>query len=227
MKSMILVIEDSFDTFLLVEKALEGYCLEHAKSIEEAQQTLSQLQPELFLIDVELPDGNGLDFCIELNNNSLYQQSPKIILTARDAVSDKVNGLACGANDYITKPFASRELRARCEVQLRQLRQKIAKKMIGSFEFDLNFQTLFIRDESESFSPVLTPTEFRILYLLVSQPNKVFSREKIIRCLWTGHGTNIEKRGLDTHISHLRKKLKKHGKALKAVYGKGYTYTTS
>lgn len=220
----ILVIEDCIDTFNLVKKSLDPHSVLHSQSIKNAKDYLKEEKPSLFIIDVDLPDGNGIEFCTELNTHPVYKDIPKIILTANSRTSDKVFGLYSGADDYITKPFSPLELRARCEIKIKKNHSQEKIITVMPFRFDLEFQSCSICDEKTKKEINLTPIEFKILYTLVNHNEKVFTRHDLVRKIWKTSGTSIETRGLDTHISHIRKKIYPYSKSIVSIYGKGYAF---
>jgi DNA-binding response OmpR family regulator len=221
----ILLIDDSVDMGHLVTLALSPYKVDQALTLAMASEKLAAEVYDLMLIDVSLPDGDGFKFCDELVRGGRFDETPKVFLTAHGQVSEKVFGLNCGADDYITKPFAIAELRARVDSRLRR-RKAVANTLnrIHCFEFDSDFQKCFLIDAENKTDLGLTPTEYRILLVLARLEGKPLSRGEIVRAVWTAHGMNIEERGVDTHVAHLRKKLLSRGPWLISVYGKGYAF---
>lgn len=222
----ILVIDDCRDTQELVRSCLRTHDLDFSGSLSEARERLELQRYDLLLIDVSLPDGNGFDLCMELMSNAGYQAIPKILLTAHTEVSEKVHGFNCGADDYVTKPFVPQELRARVHSFLRRSSQTKSGSIYrqSSFEFNIDFQrcTMVLGEERRDLH--LTPTEFRLLLLLARQEGSVLTRDELERALWLTAGVKIEKRGIDSHIAHLRKKLGEDGDAIVSVYGRGYSF---
>lgn len=216
----ILLIDDSQDTGALVQVCLAPYELDQAYSIKEAGEMLAANDYSLLIIDVVLPDGNGFSFCEKLARTGQLENVPKIFLTGHTSTSDKVFGLNCGADDYVTKPFALAELRARVDSRLRGLKPAAQTAAVDTsgFVFESDFQ----RCTFEGTDLALTPTEFRLLLLLAKAAGKPLSRQEIVRSIWTQNGLNIEKRGIDSHIAHLRKKLPEGSAEIVSVYGKGY-----
>lgn len=223
--SNLLLVDDCNDIRVLVEKSLQPHTLSHCENIEEANQILASQKFDLILIDVELPDGSGYDFCNKLSQSALFEHIPRIMLSARGQVSDKVFGLYSGADDYIAKPFFHQELKARVEACLRRTQKKVSKPFIGkNFQFDSNFQKCFLVNDDKKEDLNLTPTEYRIFYTLASNENQPFSRRDLVKEIWNQNGLNIETRGIDSHMSHLRKKLKKYKNHIVSIYGKGYAF---
>lgn len=221
----ILLIDDSIDTGLVIKQCLIPLEVTQAFTINEARIIIETTHFDLVLIDVELPDGNGFNFCSELSNHSTYATVPLIMLTASDQLSDKVYGLNCGACDYITKPFHTTELKARIQAHLRHHRiLNDTSLKTKYFELNSTLQKCFIFEKSTKKDIELTPTEYRLFFSLYRHKGIPMSREEIIRTVWSNHGTSIEQKGLDTHIAHLRKKLGQLAERIHSIYGVGYAY---
>lgn len=223
--SNLLLIDDCKDIGLLVEKSLLPHSVTHCQNITEANEALASKSFDLLLIDVELPDGSGYDFCNQLSQSSVLGHIPRIILSAKDRVNDKVFGLYSGADDYVTKPFFHQELKARVDACLRRV-QKKSDNLVSyhQFQFNPDFQKCFLISDQEKEDLNLTPTEYRIFYTLAKNENRPFSRRDLVKEIWVKNGLNIETRGIDSHMSHLRKKLKNYKNYIISVYGKGYAF---
>lgn len=221
----LLLVDDCSEVRLLVSKSLLPHNVTACENIEEAKNALAQKTFDLIVLDVDLPDGNGYDFCAELSRSTTFSKIPIVILSAKGEVSEKVFGLYSGAEDYVAKPFSHQELKARVEVCLRREQTKANEKIrFYNFQFDLDFQKCFLTEGDKKEDLQLTPTEYRIFYTLVSHENKPFSRRDLVKEIWNKNGTNIETRGIDSHMSHLRKKLKDYNKYIVSVYGRGYVF---
>jgi len=220
----ILLVDDSIDIGEILQTCLQPHRLKQVYSIADARSELGQNNRyDLLIIDISLPDGNGLKFCTELDLEN--QNIPKVILSASDDVSNKVYGLTSGAVDYITKPFDMSELRARVELQSKRLQQiDKAKHRFGLFEFDQDFCNCFFADENEQQIALdLTPTELRIFLILLRNEGQIVSKQEFIRNIWKNFGINVASRGLDTHIANLRKKIKLFGISITCAWGRGYS----
>jgi two-component system phosphate regulon response regulator PhoB/two-component system alkaline phosphatase synthesis response regulator PhoP len=176
--------------------------------------------PDLIILDLMLPDGDGFELCKELKKSDRYAAIPIIMLTARAEETDKVLGLELGADDYVTKPFSPRELVARVKAVLRR---KTAPENVKKIEVG---GTLAIDQEKHQVlvksSPVeLTMSEFKILWLLCSHVGWVYSRDQILEHLW-GQDKAVVDRTIDVHVRHLREKLGAAGAWIKNVRGVGY-----
>jgi two-component system, OmpR family, response regulator RegX3 len=219
----ILLIDDSDEICVLVRKGLEPYSVEQARTISEAESALSASEHDLILIDVSLPDGDGFDLCLKLNETAQHKNTPKILLTAKDQVSEKVYGFKCGADDYVTKPFHHMELKARVDRFLKE-RSDLKDFVQGCFSFNLEFQKCSVQEAETSKDLGLTPTEFRLFLFLAKNEGRLMTRQDLEKAAWESHGASIEKRGIDTHIAHLRKKLGDLKSCIISVYGQGYSF---
>lgn len=222
-KTRILLIDDCEEVGYLVHVSLKPLLVDQVFNLAQARESLAQSTYDLLLIDAGLPDGDGFKFCQELTEHPQGRSIPKILLTARRSTSDKVFGLNCGADDYVTKPFDPPELKARIDAKLRHLESQLESlSKRGRFQFDVEFQRCVVQDDTGPRDLQLTPTEFRILFTLFRHEGSPLSRHDLVQHIWRAHGLNIEERGIDTHIRHLRKKLGSFSTVIVSVYGKGY-----
>jgi two-component system phosphate regulon response regulator PhoB/two-component system alkaline phosphatase synthesis response regulator PhoP len=180
----------------------------------------SEQIPDLIILDLMLPDADGIEICKNLKKRDEYSSIPIIMLTAKGEETDKILGLEFGADDYVTKPFSPRELVARVKAVLRR-RQKIDES--GKLNIDgiliIDIEKHEVTVEGQKIE--LTSTEFRILKLFVSNKSKVFSRYDILDYLW-GDEKIVLDRTIDVHIKNLRDKLGKAGHLIKNIRGIGY-----
>lgn len=223
MKKKILILEDDENlsrgmTFTF-EK--DGYDAVSASSIKDGKRILEQHKINLIILDLGLPDGNGLDLCKEIRT---YSNVPIIILTVCDLETDEVSGLLAGADDYITKPFSLSILRARVEALLR--RTEAENRHIirsGKYRLDTNLCKLFCEDEEISISA----TEYRLLYFLMINNGQVLSKEQILSSLWDNKGNFVDENTLPVNISRLRAKLEgdpKNPQIIRTIHGIGYIW---
>jgi DNA-binding response OmpR family regulator len=202
----ILIVEDDPAIAAFVQTALEreGFAPEVAETGEQALARVEAAPPDLVLLDLMLPGMAGLQVCLALRRRPAYL--PIIMLTAKDDEVDKIVGLEIGADDYITKPFKTRELIARVRAILR-----LAQRSAGSPARHLRFGTVEINLDSRSATreglPMsLTPKEFDLLALLASHPGRVFGRDTLLEKVW-GYDYAGESRTVDVHIQRLRQKI--------------------
>ncbi len=215
----ILLIEDDSSLGPTLSKTLEqeGYQVELATNLAKAREHQYQTY-DLILLDWMLPDEQGVDLLREIKS-----QAPVIMLTARTDLIDKVLGLESGANDYITKPFEPRELIARIRVQLRNTKGHPHKDSegeileIGQIKFNLIEHKLFYQGHEVS----MTKMEFNMLYLLAKNPNRVYSREKLLDEVW-GYENYPTTRTVDTHVLQIRQKIS--NEVIETVRGVGYRF---
>ncbi len=206
-ESKILIIEDEapIRRFLDILTTGHGY---QVKTVETAQEGLKQIttwNPHLILLDLGLPDADGLDFTKELR---VWTETPIIVISARDKEADKVFALDAGANDYLTKPFGSGELLARIRVALR-INTNISTDDVIQYQFgdvilDVAMQTVTRLDESIK----LTPKEYKILTLLAKNMGKVLTHKQILKEVWGGNYTE-HAHYVRIHIAQLRHKIER------------------
>ena len=176
--------------------------------------------PDLIILDLMLPDADGMEICKNLKKRNDYSSIPIIMLTAKGDETDRILGLEFGADDYVTKPFSPRELVARVKAVLRRQQKfdEFGKYEIGGMLIvDVDKHEVTVEGQKIE----LTSTEFRILKLFVSNKSKVFSRYNILDYLW-GDEKIVLDRTIDVHIKNLREKLNKAGSFIKNIRGIGY-----
>ncbi len=199
----ILVIEDNhrLNTSLAASLAHEGYSVDSAYDGQEGQDLAEMTQYDLIILDILLPRKDGLEVCRALRQRRIH--TPILLLTARDSVDDRVQGLDCGADDYLVKPFAIRELLARLRALLR--RQQPYKQ--GRLEMgDLVVDPVTHSVEREGRPIELTPKEFALLEYLMYHSNQVVTREMIEQHIWN-YDFECESNVIDVYIRRLRRKI--------------------
>jgi len=189
--------------------------------IAAAKNTIAEKIPDLIILDVNLPDGNGLELLTEIRKNSTI---PIILLTANDMETDIVTGLEMGADDYITKPFSLMILRARVNAQLRKS-QVITASEIQIDNFSFSFEKMeFLRDKK----PLeLSKTEQKLLKILIDNKGSIVARTDLVDRIWTDGAEYVDENALSVTIKRLRNKLEdmpSSPKYIKTVYGIGYTW---
>lgn len=217
----ILVVDDEEKILKIVRSYLEdnGYAAFAAKNGQEALEMLQRHTISLVLLDLMLPDIPGEALCRKIRANS---DMPIIMMTAKVDEQSVINGLEIGADDYVTKPFSPRQLMARVAAALRRAKMDKTQKMLewGSLRVDTQSRTVYEADRLVS----LTPNEYNILVLLMSRPQKTFTRDEIIASVKTDEFMGYD-RAIDSHIKNLRQKLEddpKSQKYITTVYGIGY-----
>jgi DNA-binding response OmpR family regulator len=220
----ILLIEDDSDLFTLLKYNLEkeGFSLIGQQTGKGAIELCRQTRPDLILLDIMLPDSDGLDICKGIRNDPELAATPVIFLTARASETDRIVGLEIGANDYVVKPFFVRELIARIKLQFRNQAPPARVLEAGGLELDVASRQVRMNGEPLS----LTATEFRLLEYLMSRPAVVFSREQLLNAVW-GQDRAITDRAVDVYILRLRQKIERDPAAPELVHsirGFGYTF---
>lgn len=223
-KKKVFVVDDEPDILELITLNLKkaGYEVDKFSEAGPMLAMLNKKVPDLLILDLMLPDHDGLDVCKTLKNDKRYPDFPIIMVTARTEELDVVLGLELGADDYISKPFSPRELLARVKAVLRRNKPAAArpskKITIGDIlTIDTARHEVLVKREKIP----LTATEFSILKFLAEKTGWVFSREKILANLW-GDEKDVFDRTVDVHIKNLREKLGPAGDLIKNVRGVGY-----
>lgn len=195
-----------------------------AADVLQAQKAIGQRLPNLILMDWMLPGQSGLEYARRLKRDELTREIPIIMLTARGEEDDRVIGLDAGLDDYVVKPFSTRELVSRIKAVLRRIAPAVEDKRVelGDLAIDTASQRVFARGE-----PIhLGPTEFKLLMFLMTHPERVYTRGQLLDNVW---GTNVyvEERTVDVHIRRLRKSLEDHQceAYVQTVRGSGYRFS--
>lgn len=220
-RKLVAVVDDEPDILELISVNLSRANFD-VRTFEDAVSFFRYVEketPDLVILDLMLPDADGFEVCKRLKKDHKLAHIPVVMLTAKNEETDKVLGLEIGADDYVTKPFSPKELIARVKAVLRRGTQETAVERIKIRDLVLDPEKFEVTVGEKP--AVLTTTEFKILYLLVSQPGRVFTREKILEHLWNREKAVID-RTVDVHVKNLRKKLGKAGKLVKNIRGIGY-----
>jgi len=219
----ILVVEDepAIRELLRVNLVDAGYEVQEASDAESAQGLLNAALPDLLLLDWMLPGQSGLAWAKRLRADSRTRDIPIIMVTARSEESDRVAGLEAWVDDYVTKPFSPRELKARIKSVLRRRAPEAAQETlsVGPLKLDPVTHRVTVNDDTV----VMGPTEFRLLRYLIARPERVHSRAQLLDQVW-GDQVYIEERTVDVHIRRLRVALEPFGAAdlIETVRGSGY-----
>lgn len=223
MNPSILVVEDepAIMELLKVNLVDAGYEVRGSSDAEAAQELLKEELPDLLLLDWMLPGQSGLAFAKQLRAHTRTKELPIIMVTARTDEADKIAGLEAWVDDYVTKPFSPRELKARIKSVLRRRAPESAQEVltVGTLSLD----PVTHRVTSGGQPVVLGPTEFRLLRFLLARPERVHSRMQLLDQVWGDH-VYIEERTVDVHIRRLRLALEPFGedKLIETVRGSGY-----
>jgi DNA-binding response OmpR family regulator len=220
----IVLIDDDTDLIALLKYNLEkeGFSLAGSQSGCAALELCRRISPDLILLDVMLPDSDGLDVCKGIRNESDLSAVPIIFLSACASETDRIAGLEAGANDYIVKPFFMRELIARIKLQFRT--QQAPDRVLNSGGIELDRLGRQARWNGTLLA--LTATEFRLLEHLMRHPGALFSRQQLLDVAW-GKDHAITDRSVDVYILRLRKKVERdpaNPRVIHSVHGFGYTF---
>ncbi|HTW45237.1 MAG TPA: response regulator transcription factor [Acidobacteriaceae bacterium] len=226
MSQTIFVLEDETDISRLIQHHLEasGFSVRAFLTPFNLIPDAERQPPALFLLDIMVPGGDGLDVCRRLRAHPALSAIPIIFLTARAGENDRVLGLELGADDYITKPFSTRELLARVKAVLRRFERPSTPSVI-SFDdvvIDANAMQLKVRGELTT----TTATEFRLLDYLARHPGRVFSRDHLLDAVW-GDARFVTPRSVDVYVRRIREKIERDAedpRYLKTVRGAGYRF---
>lgn len=223
----IVLIEDDADLYALLKYNLEkeGFAMVGAQTGKGAVELCRRERPDLILLDIMLPDSDGLEICKGIRAHPELAHIPVIFLTARASETDRIVGLELGANDYIVKPFFVRELVARVKIQFRS--QTSASKLLKAGALELDRSSCRVHLGGQPLS--LTATEFRLLEFLMTRPSVVFSREQLLDAVW-GHDRAVTDRTVDVYILRLRQKIETDPASpllIRSVRGFGYCFNES
>ncbi len=226
-RGLVLVVDDERDLRTLLDFNLKqaGYQTAHASTGAEALQRARTAQPQVIILDLNLPDVSGTDVCRLLRADPQTRTIPILMLTARGAEADRIIGLEVGADDYVTKPFSVREVILRVEAVARRRKgavdaaQRTTARVLraGSIELDIDAHLVRVDDEEV----VLTLQEFRLLAYLVEGKGRVRTRDELLSDVWNT-SPELETRTVDTHVKRLRDKLGEAGEIIETVRGLGY-----
>jgi DNA-binding response OmpR family regulator len=218
LKNVLIVEDDKGIQKYLKELLLDnGYSVKTASDGLSALEVLKKSQPDLVLLDLNLPNVNGETICLEIRKN--YPGIRVIILTAKDTTTDIIQGLNLGADDYITKPFIADELLARIQARLRHNGSNDSKLKIADLELDNN--TLEVSRAGKTIK--LTPQEFKLLQYLMNNKGRILTRDMILNRIWPS-SYDIETRVVDVYMGYLRKKIDNDAKRKLIHSARGFGY---
>lgn len=225
MAARILVLEDeaAIQELIAVNLLRAGFAVERAADVPAARRALDARLPDLLLLDWMLPGESGIAFARQLRASARTRHLPIIMLTARGTEEDRVCGLEC-ADDYVTKPFSTRELLARIKAVLRRGAPLAAQETVCAGIVTLDAATHRVQAAGQPVA--LGPTEFRLLHFLMTHPERVHSRAQLLDQVWGDH-VFVEERTVDVHIRRLRSALEPSGGArhIQTVRGAGYRFS--
>jgi two-component system phosphate regulon response regulator PhoB len=227
-QKQILIVEDEPAIRDMVAFALTRAGLEpvHAGDTRAAQDAIMQRVPDLILLDWMLPGMSGLEFARRLRREEMTREVPIIMLTARGEENDRVGGLEAGVDDYVVKPFSTRELVARIKAVIRRTQSETEQGTVelGGLRIDGPAHRVFAGDKAVPIGP----TEYRLLYFFMTHPERVYSRGQLLDHVWGGN-VYVEERTVDVHIRRLRKTLEPFALdgLVQTVRGSGYRFSTT
>lgn len=227
MAKNILIVEDERAIRAMVDFALRRAEFEpsQAADAEEAQVAIMQRVPDLILLDWMLPGISGLEYARRLRRDELTRDVPIIMLTARGEEDDRVQGLDVGVDDYVVKPFSTRELIARIKAVLRRGTSRAEGEIVQVEGLVLDQASHRVSANETAVS--IGPTEYRLLSFFMTHPDRVYSRSQLLDRVW-GSTVYVEERTVDVHIRRLRKTLEPHGfdRFVQTVRGTGYRFSS-
>ncbi|MBT5032475.1 MAG: phosphate regulon transcriptional regulator PhoB [Proteobacteria bacterium] len=226
MKKAILIVDDESAIRDMVRMALENadFDVLDAASAHQAESIISEQTPDVILLDWMMPGISGIDFARKLKSDSKFSHIGIIMLTARSGEDDRVRGLDVGADDYIAKPFSTRELISRVNALLRRLVEPLASETIVGGRLILDTERHQVTVDGQTL--MLSPTEFKLLHFFMSHAERVYSRVQLLDNVW-GENIYVEERTIDVHIRRLRKVLEPYhcDIYIKTVRGVGYRFS--
>ena len=221
----ILIVEDEIELLIAISNYLtkENYICELTENFEKASEKLSIYEYDIILLDITLPDGNGIELLKTIKKNNI--QAGVIIISAKSSLDDKISGLDLGADDYMAKPFQLSELNSRIKAILRR-RKYDGNNLLKFNEISINTDSKEVKINNQSIN--LTKKEYDILLYFIINKNRVLTKEAIAEHLWNDNidlADNFD--FIYTHLNNIRKKIKSKGgnDYIKTIYGMGYKFT--
>lgn len=218
--AQILIVDDCEEQRFLLQTALgRDHTVATAEDVVAARDSLATNRPDLIVLDIEMPGLDGFGFASEVRQNPVCSEIPIVFLSGSGSTSDKVMAFALGAQDYVEKPFAPAELRARISARLAESRPRRAELRHGDLRLDSD--RLCVICDADLDAPIeLTATELRLIQVLMNHPGEVVTREALIADAWNGRV--VSERTVDTHIWALRQKIEASESRVETVRGVGY-----
>ena len=226
MNAKILIVEDERDIVDLLRYNLEeaGFETDYVRNGADALHRAVEKSPDLILLDLMLPEVDGLIVCRLLKNDPRTKNIPVVMITAKAEERDRITGLELGVDDYITKPFSPKEVVLRVSAVLRRI--QVGKQSEDTQQIQRHGLTIDLDKHqvlTESGPIDLTATEFKLITLFARQPGRVFTRDILMDVIWGADYYGID-RTVDTHVSRLRRKLGEFGEHIETVHGVGYRF---
>lgn len=226
MPANILVVEDepAIQELIAINLQHAGFAPTRADSAERAYEIVRDSVPDLMLLDWTLPGMSGIELARRLRAERRTQNVPIIMLTARTSEQDKLVGLDCGVDDYVTKPFSPRELNARIRMVMRRMSPQLTEQVVQVGELILD--PVSRRVSGNNIPIALGPTEYRLLHFMMTHTERVYTRAQMLDYVW-GDDVFVEERTIDVHIRRLRKALQESGcdRLVETVRGLGYRFS--
>jgi two-component system, OmpR family, phosphate regulon response regulator PhoB len=220
----ILIVEDdpSLSELLAWNLGAEGYSVRSTADGEEALLMVREQHPDAIVLDWMIEQVPGIEVCRQLRRDPETARIPIVMLTAKGEEEDRIRGLKTGADDYVTKPFSTRELMARIEALLRRSQPSLAGELLRVGDIELDSSSHRVRRGGEALH--LGPTEYKLLAYFMERANRVLSRPQILDGVW-GMDSEIDERTVDVHIRRLRKAINRPGDRdpIRTVRGAGYS----
>ncbi len=219
----ILIVDDEESICSLLEDVLEeeGYFVITCQNTDDGYARIMKSLPDVVILDVKVPRVGGLELCRLLRENAQTKDIPIIMLTVQSSETDKVIGLEVGADDYIVKPFSSKELLARINSLLRRVHRKPESEILKSGVLEINVTSQSVTINKKTIE--LRPKEYDLLLLFLRKQNVVLDRSYILENIF-GYKVPVNTRTIDTHIKNLRRNLGPFGKKIKTVFGRGFKF---
>lgn len=217
------MIEDDVEIYNLVRGFAKDFDIHHVTTLADATLWLSRNTPDLVLLDIELPDGNGVDYLMKHRLTFEKSQIGVLMLTGHGEIGTKLESFELGVLDYVQKPFIPMELIARIRANLRKVkpeRKDIVKKDIV---IKIHSNQVFVGPEGAQSPVELSPLEFKLLLLFMENEGRVYTREQLMDLVW-GNEIDVTDRNVDQHVSKLRKKINSQYYHVKTVHGTGYSW---
>lgn len=219
----ILMIEDDIEIYKLVKSFAKDLDLHHVTTLAEATRWLGTNTPDLVLLDIELPDGNGVDFLMK--NRHIFEKSQigVIMLTSHGEIGTKLESFELGVLDYVQKPFIPMELIARIRANLKKARPERKDIVKKDIVVKIHSNQVFVGPESTREQVELSPLELKLLLLFMENEGRVYTRDQLMELVW-GNDIEVTDRNVDQHVSKLRKKINSQYYHIKTVHGTGYSW---